>query len=254
MARKILIRYILKLSLCILLFTGLFPTPHTSAQIAGAHDTFHASDVHSYFTSTDAGRAAYMAALQRRLKRGTWISANSDFARVQEILSDLSTRLSLDFTPTILLLDTRQWNAYALPGNIIIVTTAIASDLDDTALRILLLHELGHIMLDHPRVALDRSKDAKKALDKSAAHAAANQPDAAADAFVAAIYKGRVERADEIAADTWAAAHLQAAGLTVDEAVAYLRHAQRKLGDPFRSPLHPSFDERVRIYTEHHGG
>lgn len=204
----------------------------------------------SHFTETDRGRAQYIDALQRRHKRHPLIRSGDELDRVQGILSDLSSRLSLNTTPTLLLLDAKQWNAYALPGNIILLTTALASDLNDAELCVLLLHELGHIALDHPYSALHRSKAAIKSLDKSATLLMANQSASSADAFVSAIYKGRVERSDEIAADAWAAAHLEAAGRTVDDAVFFLRHAQQKLGDPPRSVLHPSFDERIHIFKD----
>lgn len=221
-----------------------------SAPLSAGAEPADVAPALSRFTETAEGRVQYIDALERRFKRDALVKTGSDVERMRRILSDLSARLSLDFEPTLLLLDAKRWNAYALPGDIIIVTTSLASDLDDTELRALLLHELGHIALGHPRAALNRSAGARKSLKKSTALLAAGRGQAAADAFVSAVYKGRVERADEIAADVWAAERLHAAGLTVHETIAYLRHAQRKLGDPVNSTLHPTFDERIELFQK----
>ncbi|BEU88128.1 hypothetical protein TAMA11512_15920 [Selenomonas sp. TAMA-11512] len=201
-----------------------------------------------YFTEMSEGRTQYIGALERHFKKRTFIKTGSEAERMRMLLTDLTSRLSMHGEHTVLLLNEKHWNAYALPGNIIVVTKGLADGLNDTELTALLLHELGHIALDHPGSALQRTKDAQKSLDKSAAFLEAGQYEAAAEEFVAAIYKGRVERSEEIAADVWAAEHLQETGLTAEEVTQYLRHAQKKLGDSFDGTQHPSFDERIRIF------
>ena len=159
---------------------------------------------------------------------------------------------------SVIVLDSREFNAFASPGGHIFVTrflveTAVSEDM----LAAVIAHELAHVMLKHSVSIIDDFKlnDEMAALAEKARDLSGNTEAAtrligfrnSVSAVINALFKNGYSKAQEFEADMEAAALLAAAGYypgALVEMLQLLQQVQPSQKERF-SATHPSPEERI---------
>ena len=179
----------------------------------------------------------------------------AEAVRVRQILQGLSEMVGADSSGwSILLIPGTKINAYALPGEIFVVSTEAMSRLRDDELEVLLAHELGHHLLGHPVKAMLYSVLAKGKLRQ--AYQCINKHDIlqASDCYIEAMELSFVSKRQERQADVWAAELLRQSGRNMQVAVDLWQKLEKLYGKVPNDSNHLGYRERQRIYAPSHAG
>lgn len=222
-----------------------------------------------YFTEEPAGRYDIYCFLQETLEAEA-VTREED-ERVQRVFTELlmaTERLpdgqwgndaqtisleSLRSNCFLLVTPSEKFNAYALPGNILVVNRGVLELLSDDELAGIMAHELGHLALGHPVAAMRRSSLACRCLRRSAKWledmSEDNKKIKAAEAFWEAVQLSRVLRREEREADEWAAQLLAVSDFDIYAVVNLWPWLEEMYGPVSHGSNHLSYKERSRIYA-----
>lgn len=170
--------------------------------------------------------------------------------RVRQILQGLSEMAGADSSGwSILLIPGTKINAYALTGDIFVISTEAMSRLRDEELEVLLAHELGHQLLGHPVKAMLYSSLAKRKLRQAYKCIKKNNILQASDYYIEAMELSVVSKRQERQADVWAADLLRQSGRNMQAAVDLWQKLEKLYGKVPNDSNHLGYRERQKIYA-----
>lgn len=207
-----------------------------------------AEEVLQYFSENPAGRQeAYALA---SLQLGAANVSERDRERAQRNLQQVGNMAGLNAKDWLVLVaDSPQFNAYALPGYIFIINRGALDELTDEELQVILCHELAHQVLGHPAAALKRSAMSRKYLKR----AGRQDNRAPAADYWKALQVSVVGKQEEKDADTWAAEYLAAHGFAMPAAVNLWKKLRDRYGEVSYASNHLMYRQRMEIYRKAKG-
>ena len=146
--------------------------------------------------------------------------------------------------PLVILALREQVNAYALPGAVVMTRGMTALITAPAERATLLAHEIGHLVLVHPELAMRRSRHSQYFLQRMRRAARRQDTQEAARLYVQAACSGEIGLAEERAADIWAANLLRSQGYKGTATV--WQHLQQ--AGIHSGANHPEYQERIRIF------
>ena len=151
----------------------------------------------------------------------------------------------------VVLQDSERINAFALPGYIFVVTTGALQSLNDDELEVLLAHELGHQVLNHPVKSMEYSSLSQGKLRQAYRCMKNEDTVQMAEYYAEAMELAVVSKRQERQADIWAAELLRRYGSNMQAAVALWQRMERLYGKVSNDSDHLSYSERQRIYVSY---
>lgn len=229
-------KYFLRLILLFLCFICLSGTA-----LAGRGER---EGAYAYFCTTEAGRQAYFAALQRR--HGVAADAAAQ-RRVAKIFAQLVPVAGLKQQPLFLLCPETHFNAYALAGDMVLVNQGMVQELtDDDELAFMLAHELAHLALQHPAQGFRQSPHSRHFAGKIRPVVADSFSEKDADNFVLAAEGALLRGNQEQQADDRAFDILCKAGFNANAAASVWHHLRRRFGSGVAFGNHPDYRARAK--------
>ncbi len=205
-----------------------------------------------YFTETEAGRRQAAEAAQREFR--TLAQDTSSARYLQRVFSCLlSPEEKQAKLYRVLVRPEKSINAYALPGGVILVNEAALLDLPEDELKVLLAHELGHEVLQHPLAGMRRSSRSRYFLSRIRLTTTPAEGEKAAQCFIQAACSAEILCREEREADVWAAERLRASGADLTAGVRLWRHLEQLYGPASYAGNHLPFVEREKIYASNGG-
>ena len=205
--------------------------------------------------SGEAARSGSTVKIDKVAQAGEDHAYAAEAVRVRQILRGLSEMAGADSSGwSILLIPGTKINAYALPGEIFVVSTEAMSRLRDDELEVLLAHELGHQLLGHPIKAMRYSALSKGKLRQAYQYINKNNILQASDYYIEAMELSVVSKRQERQADVWAAELLRQSGRNMQVAVDLWQKLEKLYGKVPNDSNHLGYRERQKIYAPSHAG
>lgn len=149
----------------------------------------------------------------------------------------------------VVLQDSERINAFALSGYIFVVTMGALQSLNDGELEVLLAHELGHQVLNHPVKSMEYSSLSQGKLRQAYRCMKNEDTLQMAEYYAEAMELAVVSKRQEKQADIWAAELLRKHGRDMQAALALWQRIERLYGKVPNDSNHLSYSERQRIYV-----
>ncbi len=202
----------------------------------------------AYFSMDEAGRAEALAYMSQELGADKATQAEKD--RVQKVLAAICQMAQLPVEEyTVLVANEEKFNAYALPGNILVVNRGTLEELTDGELEVILAHEVGHQVLGHPLKGLKYSTLAMSKL-RQAGKKLAKAPvdDTAVAAYWEALHLSVLSKVLEKKADEWGVRLLQENHRDMSVATNLWARLRDKYGEVPYDSNHLTYKERIKLY------
>jgi len=220
---------------------GLWLNMGSSCQ-AGAADNALA-----YFTENEAGLAKVYEYMSTEL--GANAATQAEKARVQKVLAGICQMAQLpDDSFAVLIADKEKFNAYALPGNVLVVNRGTLEELSDGELEVILAHEMGHQVLGHPAKGLKYSTLAMSKLRQAGKKLAKGEEDEAVADYEEALHLSIVSKVLEKKADEWGAKLLRDNKRDMSVATGLWARLRDKYGEVPYDSNHLTYKERIKLY------
>ena len=201
----------------------------------------------AYFTEDEAGRDKAYEYMWTEL--GANAATQEEQNRVQKVLADICQMAQLPVDSfTVLIADKDKFNAYALPGNVLVVNRGTLDELSDGELEVILAHEVGHQVLGHPEKGLKYSTLAMSKLRQSGKKLAKGEEDEAVVAYEEALHLSIVSKVLEKKADEWGAKLLRDNKRDMSVATGLWARLRDKYGEVSYDSNHLTYKERIKLY------